>query len=29
MVTSADPAATLTPLFLGKPRVLPIAPSPD
>ncbi len=29
MVTSADPAATLTPLFLGRPPILPIAPSPD
>ena len=29
MVTSADPATTLTPLFLGKPRVLPPAPSLD
>ena len=27
MVTSADPAPLLTPLFLGKPRVLPPAPS--
>ncbi|APW62893.1 hypothetical protein [Paludisphaera borealis] len=27
MVTSAEPATTLTPLFLGKPRVLPPAPS--
>ena len=27
MVTCADPATTLTPLFLGKPRVLPPAPS--
>ena len=29
MVTSADPATTLTPLFLGKPRILPLAPARD
>ena len=27
MVTSAEPAPTLTPLFLGRPRVLPPAPA--